>query len=82
MTIILRFIIAICNIVVFSFSKMNHFLCYQEKLSTLVRVVKNVLKTNFYEADIFTKGIKLLQVVYIFLLLYELYKLGFWKPGY
>ena len=31
---------------------------------------------------IFTKGITLLQVVYIFLLLYELYKLGFWMPGY
>ena len=51
------------------------------RLNTLVRVVKNLLKTNFYEARIFTKGIKLLQVVHIFLSLYELYKLGFLKPG-
>ena len=52
------------------------------RLNTLVRVVKNLLKINFYEARIFTKGIKLLQVVHIFLSLYELYKLGFLKPGH
>ena len=52
------------------------------RLNTLVRVVKNLLKTNFYEARIFTKGIKLFQVVHIFLSLYELYKLGFLKPGH
>ena len=51
------------------------------RLNTLVRVVKNLLKTNFYEARIFTKEIKLLQVVHIFLSLYELYKLGFWNLG-
>ena len=79
-TIILRFITAICNIVVFSFSNMHQFLCSQ--VNTLVRVVKNLLKTNFYEARIFTKGIKLLQVVYIFLSLYEVYRLGFLKPGH
>ena len=59
---------------------MHQFLCSQ--VNTLVRVVKNLLKTNFYEARIFTKGIKLLQVVYIFLSLYEVYKLGFLKPGH
>ena len=52
------------------------------RLNTLVRVVKNLLKTNFYEARIFTKGIKLLQVVHIFFSLYELYKLRFLKPGH
>ena len=40
------------------------------------------LKTYFYEAGISTKAIKLLQVVYIFLSLYELYKLGLLKPGH
>ena len=52
------------------------------KLNTLVRVFKNLLKTNFYEASIFTKGIKLLQVVYIFLSLYEqLTNWNFWRLG-
>ena len=44
---------------------MHQFLCSQIKY--LIWVVQNLLKTNFYEAVIFTKGIKLLQVVYIFL---------------
>ena len=52
---------------------------FVSRLNTLVRVVKNLLKTNFYEARIFTKGIKLFQVVHIFL---SLYKLGFLKPGH